>query len=423
MRFDWLPVSTGVAVFAFAVASCSQNSASVADDGPLSFAQQAIQGGTVDTTHSFAVGVCIGPTGGNNPPCAAVCSGALIAPNVVVTARHCVQTSPEIIDCSQSPTFGSQQAKAFAITTSPQMLSGNPTWHAVDSFVTPSDTHVCGNDIALLVLADTIDASEATPITPGVEYPMTSARYARTYTAIGYGMTAPSTGTAGTRYIRQGIPIECPTATVSCPTAAMSASEFGGGDGACPGDSGSSAFDDNSFSANGGQGAVSFGVLSRGETTKTACEGAIYTRLDAFRDMVVSTVETASQNWTLYPEPSWTGDATEPQVPDAPDAGAAEDSGVAANTPAPAAPTPTPTTAPSSPSVAAPTTPPSSAGCSVAVSSLAAVGATEPPWSRIGLGFLFVVGALVRRAQHAAPLQPSRPVRRGVWPYAPTRDR
>src|SRR5580658_7623248 len=67
-----------------------------------------IQGGTADTTHRFAVGVCGGafggPDGGNN--CQLLCSGALIAPNLVISARHCVDNvSNEKVDCA-TDTFG-----------------------------------------------------------------------------------------------------------------------------------------------------------------------------------------------------------------------------------------------------------------------------------------------------------------------------
>ena len=60
---------------------------------------------------------------------------------------------------------------------------------------------------------------------------------------------------------------------------------------------------------------VSFGVLSRGGDNAgdagqpaTLCKGGLYTRLDKFRDLVVQTVDAASDNWTLYPKPvpDWT---------------------------------------------------------------------------------------------------------------------
>src|SRR3990172_7411309 len=44
----------------------------------------------------FAVGVCATNSGPGN--CSFLCSGALIAPNLVLTARHCVSQTPQTID-------------------------------------------------------------------------------------------------------------------------------------------------------------------------------------------------------------------------------------------------------------------------------------------------------------------------------------
>ncbi|HEX4515538.1 MAG TPA: trypsin-like serine protease, partial [Polyangiaceae bacterium] len=73
-------------------AGCSSS-----DHAVSSSQSQPIQGGTLDTTDSFAVGVCAGAPG----QCQLFCSGALIAPNLVMTARHCVnQPSSTSIDCA-----------------------------------------------------------------------------------------------------------------------------------------------------------------------------------------------------------------------------------------------------------------------------------------------------------------------------------
>src|SRR5204862_251245 len=73
-----------------AVAGCGTSSPP-REDARVSTA--AIQGGEIDTTHKFAVGVCAGGAGPGD--CAYICSGALIAPNLVVTARHCFQDAPD----------------------------------------------------------------------------------------------------------------------------------------------------------------------------------------------------------------------------------------------------------------------------------------------------------------------------------------
>jgi MYXO-CTERM domain-containing protein len=137
----------------------------------------------------------------------------------------------------------------------------------------------------------------------------------RRVTAIGYGNDGPSSTpfSAGIRRIRTGIHLECIPGDefIPCP-AGFNDNEFYSGDGTCEGDSGSSAFEDQSVL----KGApVSFGVLSRGGDNAgdagqpaTLCKGGLYTRLDKFRDLVIQTADAASNNWTLYPKPvpDWT---------------------------------------------------------------------------------------------------------------------
>jgi MYXO-CTERM domain-containing protein len=304
MRFAWLGAGAALALVIVGI-GCSH---SKPDDGKVSSSRQAIQGGTTDTEHTFAVGVC---GDFNQQACAYRCSGALITPNLVVTARHCVQQSPEEVRCDQNPTFGGQQAPSFHITTSTTMPGSSR--YGVKQIIVPPDSHVCGNDIALLILSSLVPASEAHPIVPGVQYDMGDPRYGNLFTAIGYGATDPSGGGTGTRRIKQQIQLLCIPGDqyIPCPPeAAINPNEFVGGDGTCQGDSGSSAYEQKSFNKDVTT-AVSWGVLSRGGVSQdgTACVGSIYTRLDKWRDLVINAANQASNNWTLYPKPvpDWTG--------------------------------------------------------------------------------------------------------------------
>lgn len=307
-------------------AGCSTAPTSPDERADIGATSQAIQHGQEDTTHTFALGLC----GGNRGSCSGICSASLITPNLVVTARHCVSQSPTIIDCSANPPLrfgGTKHAGNFWVTTHHQMLGQNTIgWHRVTKIVFPDDDRICGNDLALLYLDDLVNASEATPIIPGIQYAMGDKRYTHEFTAIGYGNTSPAGGTAGTRRIRQKLRVRCiPGDTrLPCPPQ-VNPNEFVGSDGVCKGDSGSSAYEQSSFNTGNGSQSVSFGVLSRGGDSNdgTACLTSIYTRLDTFRDLVLAAAEEASESWTAYPKPvpDWT--VYVPPPPPEEDAGAA----------------------------------------------------------------------------------------------------
>ena len=306
----WAP--SLLAVIVALGAGCSSSPPDAARREAVRASQSAIQGGSLDTEHPFAVGVCGTAGGGVKGVCSLFCSGALIAPNVVVTARHCVTSSPEMIDCATAAFGAPLDAPAgFFVTTSSSMGQATIGWHSVAKIVTPPATHFCGNDLALLVLTANVPASEATPITPIVQYPMTDHdRYTSVQTAIGYGITAPNTNTQGTRHIRKMIDIACipgDATGLDCGDLAqrnMAENEYEAGDGTCSGDSGSSAYEQVLFD-NGTP--SSFGVLSRGGVSPdgTTCVGAVYTRLDKWRDLIVSTVTDAAVAGG-YPLPPWT---------------------------------------------------------------------------------------------------------------------
>jgi hypothetical protein len=276
---------------------------------------QPIQYGELDEKSRFAVGIC--RTKSAPGRCIGICSGALILPNVVATARHCVEESALRVDCREAPRFAHRKDGELFVTTRLRMSEGG-SWHAVSAVHTPKDDHVCGNDMALLELEEAIPQKEAKPVTPGVRYMMWDRpRYEATFTAIGYGTTSPDGDGSGVRRKLDLVSVLCipGSPNLPCPDG-FNANEFAGGDGTCSGDSGSSAFERSSFERGD---AVSFGVLSRGSVSEdeTACVSSVYTRFDAHRDFVVEVAERASAGFTLYPKPAWTAPRAVDVTPDA----------------------------------------------------------------------------------------------------------
>lgn len=124
-------------------------------------ASSAIQGGTVDQGDPAVVGIVINAQGGMG-----ICSGSLIAPNLVLTARHCVATPPDYLQCGDQ--FSSAySASSFRVTTSynaaktvytnqTMPMADGSTWFAVEKVTTTSNNDICGGDMAVLQLSQSI---------------------------------------------------------------------------------------------------------------------------------------------------------------------------------------------------------------------------------------------------------------------------
>ena len=297
----------GMVLFS-ALVACSGASETSSDT--LGQQSSAVQGGTSDTkrAHNFAVGIF--------SRYGAVCSGTLIAPNLVLTARHCVvpPDGSEAVSCDDVFPAKNVNPANLYITTSPSMRNATTRYKAAE-ITTPKERGFCGNDIALIQLEENIPESEATPVTPVVQFSMTDrTKIGGSITALGYGITSPNANDSGIRRIRQDIDIICVPGddTYDCKGAYArmldSDKEFITEGYVCSGDSGGGAFDQATFE----QGApYVLGALSRGPQTADRCLAAIYSRTDMHAEMIIAAGKKAALEGA-YEEPAWLSPEVEP---------------------------------------------------------------------------------------------------------------
>ncbi len=266
----------------------------------------AIQGGTTTTSYPFVVGIVSQSRSGISQ-----CTGTLIAPNLVLTARHCVAATStgDTIDCSS--TFGAPRAASGFYVTTDATVSQRSNFVTVSRVDVPAAPQACGNDVALLRLSRNITG--VTLGVPVVQHKIyNSVRYSRNIAALGYGVTDAfeDTNDSGTRRIKRGLAILCtdgsrflPSCSASSPTS-LSANDFLSEPGTCSGDSGGAAFDDTTLD---GAAPTVLGVLSRGgvDRARGACLEAVYTRVDGQASFIISNALLAATAGG-YAAPSWT---------------------------------------------------------------------------------------------------------------------
>ncbi len=275
-----------VGVLALALGSTLWGCAPDSDDVvETSFHQtsQAIQGGEIDRANPSVVGIVMasGRSYGT-------CSGTLIAPNLVLTAQHCVAgTSTEYILCGQTYFGDTRPARGVFVTTETYLTDDASNYHAVSEIVTADKDDVCDNDIALLILQDNVPESEAPPLVPRID---SAVQRGETYTAIGYGHTGSGYG-SGVRRILEDRFVTCEG--TQCPRYyQVLGKEFLGSSGTCQGDSGGPAIDD--------KGRV-LGALSRGAGQ---CESSTYSAVYGWGEWIRETAVDAAEKGG-YEAPFW----------------------------------------------------------------------------------------------------------------------
>jgi hypothetical protein len=255
------------------LAGASSGACNAVRDEGLAGAQQSIAGGTVDVSHQdvFLLGWHEGQNG-------ALCTATLIAPNLLLTARHCVSPNSgdsERVLCGDAGLGDPRPAESFFATNAPQPRQDSPFFGARDVRVPAAGVDTCGYDIALIILDENVPPELSTPAVPRIDR---DAIPGEAYTAVGYGVTA-SGEPSGSRMQLGGLSVACQPGTCGD---GVESTEFLGETGICSGDSGGPALDAN--------GKV-LGVVSRGGPE---CSEPIYGSVAAWRDFIVETAKEAA---------------------------------------------------------------------------------------------------------------------------------
>jgi MYXO-CTERM domain-containing protein len=241
------------------------------------------------------------------------CSGTLIAPNLVVTARSCVadlSTGDGPIDCAAS-TFGApHDLSTIVLSSAPNGMESFGGETVATEVRVPEGASICGNDIALLILRDPMAAA---PIWPRLD---PAPQPGEEFTAVGYGPRyVDEIGDAGTpsstwsRNVAINLTVGC---VGPCEGNRATPSEWVSNARVCVGDAGGPALDILKHQ---------LGVASRPEEY---CIGGLYTSLSSWVPLIVDAAEDAAVAGG-YDPPVWTQtlpDAGTPPDPGVTDGGA-----------------------------------------------------------------------------------------------------
>ncbi|MFO0739388.1 MAG: trypsin-like serine protease [Labilithrix sp.] len=270
-------------------------------------AQPIIKGVTSGTEHDSVVVLTTFQAGKRM----ALCTATLVAPNLIVTARHCVSNTDGATACAQdgSPVTGggisgTRVASSLVVFAGKNgqapdtNVEANGVAHG-KRVIVDSSTNVCNHDMAFVVL----DKDVAAPVSP---IRMAAPSPSETISAVGWGVD--ETGNLPThREVRSGLGLVGvgPAPYPGNPAWGYGDREFMTGEAACAGDSGGPAFAQSGaivgIAARTGNGKPSDGNYA------TTCLGSdahsVYTHFGKFEGLVNASFKEAGHTIWLEGQP------------------------------------------------------------------------------------------------------------------------